>query len=98
MKFRARDLPKPIEKPVVKEVVQPIVVVQQPPNAATGDDVKISEAKIILTLQDLNDKIKNKLDSAPKIKAWKHEIVRYSSGYIKEIISTPIFNDEHTES
>lgn len=96
MRFRARDLPKPVEPPVTKkeEVVQPIVVVQAPEDPGAVDDaVKMSAAKVLLTLREATDRIESKIVTQPRVKEWRHSIVRFDSGYIKEIISTPVFED-----
>jgi hypothetical protein len=97
MKFRARDLPLQPEKP--KEVAQPVVIVHQAPEPKSNDaTVKAAEAKIVLTLKQVSGILQEKIDSIPKVKAWTHKIVRHDSGFIKEIISTPVFLDDSTEN
>lgn len=92
MKFRARDLPAQPEKP--KEVLQPTVIIQKVvDDTPKVDTVKAAEAKLMLTLRQINASLIDKIESIPKVKAWKHKIVRHDSGFIKEIISTPVFED-----
>ena len=93
MKFRARDLP-PKPEPA-KDIVQPTVIIQKVvDDTPKVDTVKAAEAKLMLTLRQINASLVEKIDSIPKVKAWKHKIVRHDSGFIKEIISTPIFKDD----
>lgn len=94
MKFRARDLPPQPEKP--KEVVQPVVIVQQvrePRESPKVDAIKSLETRIMLTLKDLRSKLETAATPKPRVKSWNHKIVRHDSGFIKEIISTPEYEE-----